>query len=134
MMTPYIVAAFALFFLPAILAAPAAELIVRPNVGAVFVKEREINVSPMVWHHTLALPYLMDFSLLYPSVKCLANDDRMHKNESICNIILDMEENFFDLTSQLILEITTAQKANDGHQAALVGSSMHQARMVQHPW
>ena len=106
----YITLVFCLASLKTLTAAPA-EVIVRPNVGAVFIKERDINVSPMVWHHTLALPYFMDFTLLHPAVSCSNEDEQGSDNNTICDLITDMEEHFYDLTAQIISEITSAQRS-----------------------
>ncbi|MEY3028239.1 MAG: hypothetical protein RIQ77_322, partial [Pseudomonadota bacterium] len=31
-------------------------IVTRPNLGTVLVAERDVNLSPVVWHHTVALP------------------------------------------------------------------------------
>ena len=32
-------------------------VVVRPNVGTVFLKDRDVTLSPVVWHHTVAVPF-----------------------------------------------------------------------------
>ncbi|MEY3028014.1 MAG: hypothetical protein RIQ77_97 [Pseudomonadota bacterium] len=47
-------------------------ILVRPNLGTILLPERDVNLSPMIWHHSIAVPIFVDLpKLAKPVADCL---------------------------------------------------------------
>ena len=44
--------------------------VIHPNTGIIMHKLKEITIDPMMWHHTIAIPFFKNISLESPVIRC----------------------------------------------------------------
>lgn len=73
----------------------ATNIIVRPNVGVVFVQESDISITPTFWHHTIAIP--LNFSAWLPNDTLACSPATSH----LCTTIATLQQLYSSATTRL---------------------------------
>jgi hypothetical protein len=89
-----------------IIAAAHPPLIARPNVGVVFNKDKDVSISPTVWHHTVAVPFFPD---LPPTRQRLVCNNSLSNQSSLtetCSLLQDLHAMYTQLVDRLQSDVS----------------------------
>ena len=85
---------------------PLPRVVVRPNIGTVFIKDRDVTLSPIVWHHTVAVPFFPDLQDLQSSPVCSPGHQLHPSVNRTCALIAELHDVYTQVASQLQSDIS----------------------------
>ena len=93
------------FVLLTLVSAQHSPMIIRPNLGIVLLKDRDITLSPSVWHHTIAIPFFPDIPMTTPAILC--NTDAINTTDvsDTCTTLQEINNLYMELKHRMTSDI-----------------------------